>query len=160
MWGDEGRAKMKAMSSFFSSLSENQLPTDQLFMENILIFAVPRWPSEKSILSAALLTALYSYLTELQNETASEILPMAADDHQLLVVELQVVQIVPAQFGRQELPAEGGLVKALWSDEQRDDAVVKLAVVVHLLRHQAIEPHPKPLFPLLQVGLHPILFLL
>ena len=85
---------------------------------------------------------------------------MTTDDHQLLVVELQVVQIVPAQFGRQEPPAEGGLVKALRSDEQRDDAVVKLAVVAHLLRHQAIEPHPEPLFPLLQVGLHPILFLL
>ena len=129
-------------------------------MENVLIFAVPRWPSGEANLSAALLTALYSYLTELQNETASEILPMAADDHQLLVVELQVVQIVPAQFGRQEPPAEGGLVKALRSDKQRDDAVVKLAVVAHLLRHQAIEPHPEPLFPLLQVGLRPILFLL
>ena len=83
---------------------------------------------------------------------------MTADDHQLLVVELQVVQIVPAQFGRQEPPAEGRLVKALRSDKQRDDAVAKLAVVAHPLRHHAIEPHPEPLFPLLQVGLHPILW--
>ena len=47
-------------------------------------------------------------------------------------------------------------MKTLRSDEQRDDAVAKLAVVAHPLRHHAIEPHPEPLFPLLQVGLHPV----
>ena len=45
---------------------------------------------------------------------------------------------------------------ALRSHKQRDDAVAILVVVAHPLRHHAIEPHPEPLFPLLQVGLHTV----
>ena len=45
---------------------------------------------------------------------------------------------------------------ALGSHEQRDDTIAIPAVVAHPLCHHTIEPHPEPLFPLHQVGFHPI----
>ena len=69
--------------------------------------------------------------------------------HLFLVVHLKIAYIAEAQFWRQQLFAEGGLVPALRRDEQRHCLIAVFGKVRYLpLAHHAEEPGIEPVFPI------------